>query len=152
MDQMGNVRGKYGSSCAIKKCQERHEERTEREHKTTKGGKQTTEQLHTHTHLEHLEDFEEASVWEEGAVADRYAVPTPESQKKDGLIFWCLKTLALVRIKCVRACINTCLYTVMVGPFICSPTSCSLSLLFYKKNIPQNTQKIHISTVWTARQ
>lgn len=37
---------------------------------------------HTNTHLEHFEDLEETSVWEEGAVADRYAVPTPESHRK----------------------------------------------------------------------
>lgn len=42
----------------------------------------------THTHLEHLEDLEEASVWEEGAAADTYTVSTPESHRTDepGLI------------------------------------------------------------------
>lgn len=55
-------------------------QRTEREHKPQKV---ESKGQYTNTHLEHLEDLEETSVWEEGTVADRYAVPTPESHRKD---------------------------------------------------------------------
>lgn len=50
----------------------------------------TKKRTHTHTHLEHLEDFEEAGVWEEGAAADSDAVPTPERHSEDqtDFIFW----------------------------------------------------------------
>lgn len=69
--------------------QRKQEERT-KEYIKQQRGKQKTGQLHKHTHLEHLEDLEEACVWEEGTVADRHAVPTPESHREDetGLIFW----------------------------------------------------------------